>query len=190
MWSLTAAGRAELERPAGKRAPKRRALLAQLGERGNATAHTLAGFKPALLRVLAESGWAVAITGRTVHAGEGRDDSDTGEGRPLPGSLEETATLVRQHGVDCLELAADLHDLDGLRRAVSRVTASWGGVDLLVNNAVDTGPGSMVPFVETSVEQLSAKLDANVVAQFVLIQAVLPGMLEQGRGIIIDEELL
>jgi primosomal protein N' (replication factor Y) len=58
VWSLTAAGRAELERPAGKRAPKRRALLAQLGERGNATAHTLAGFKPALLRVLAESGWA------------------------------------------------------------------------------------------------------------------------------------
>jgi len=128
----------------------------------------------------------VAITGRTVHAGEGRDDSDTGEGRPLPGSLEETATLVRQHGVDCLELAADLHDLDGLRRAVSRVTASWGGVDLLVNNAVDTGPGSMVPILDLTVAQFQAKLEANVMAPLVLVQAVLPGMLALGGGTIVN----
>jgi NAD(P)-dependent dehydrogenase (short-subunit alcohol dehydrogenase family) len=44
----------------------------------------------------------------------------------------------------------------------------------------------MVPIVELSVEHLEAKLAANVVAQFVLIQAVLPGMLERGRGTIVD----
>ena len=58
VWSLTAAGCAELERPTAKRAPKRRALLAQLAERGSATAESLSGFKPALFRGLAESGWA------------------------------------------------------------------------------------------------------------------------------------
>jgi NAD(P)-dependent dehydrogenase (short-subunit alcohol dehydrogenase family) len=56
----------------------------------------------------------------------------------------------------------------------------------LVNNAVDTGPGSMVPVLELGVEQLEAKLAANVVAPFVLIEAVLPGMLALGRGTIID----
>ena len=47
------------ERPAAKRAPKRRELLARLAERDGATADELAGFKPALLRALAENGWAV-----------------------------------------------------------------------------------------------------------------------------------
>ena len=144
------------------------------------------GIGKATALALAEAGWDVAAAGRTVRAGEGRDDSDTGEGRPLPGSLEETTALVRRYGVRALDLAADLHDHAALRRSVDRVVAEWGGVDLLVNNAVDTGPGSMVPIVELSVEHLEAKLAANVVAQFVLIQAVLPGMLERGTGTIVD----
>jgi NAD(P)-dependent dehydrogenase (short-subunit alcohol dehydrogenase family) len=144
------------------------------------------GIGKATAVALAGHGWDVAITGRTVRAGEGRDDSDTGEGRPVPGSLEETGTLVRSQGVDCLELVADLHDRRALDRAVARVEESWGGVDLLVNNAVDTGPGSMVRILDLTVDQLDAKLAANVVAPFVLIRAVLPGMVERGGGLIVD----
>jgi len=135
---------------------------------------------------LAEAGWDVAVTGRTQHRGEGRDDSDTGGGRALPGSLEETGEGIRSHGRRALELVADLHDQEGLRAAVARVEETWGGVDLLVNNAVDTAPGSMVPILELTVDQLEAKLAANAVAPFVLIQAVLPGMLERGGGTIVD----
>jgi NAD(P)-dependent dehydrogenase (short-subunit alcohol dehydrogenase family) len=144
------------------------------------------GIGKATAVALARSGWDVAILGRTRRAGQGRDDSDTGMGRVVPGSLEETAALVRQSGTRALELAADLHDHAALRGAVERVADDWGGVDLLVNNAVDTGPGSMVPVVELTVEQLEAKLAANVVAQFVLIQAVLPGMLARGGGTVVD----
>lgn len=144
------------------------------------------GIGKATAIALAESGWDVAVTGRTARPGEGRDHSDTGAGRPLPGSLQETATLVRQAGTRSLELVADLHDHTALRSAVDQVTAAWGGVDLLVNNAVDTGPGSMVPLLDLTIEQLQTKLAANVVAQMVLVQAVLPGMLERGRGTIVD----
>jgi NAD(P)-dependent dehydrogenase (short-subunit alcohol dehydrogenase family) len=156
-----------------------------VGKRALVTGATR-GIGKATALALAEAGWDVAVAGRTVRAGEGKDDSDTGAGRPLPGSLEETTALVRGYGVSALDLAADLHDHAALRQSVDRVIAEWGGVDLLVNNAVDTGPGSMVPIVELTVEHLEAKLAANVVAQFVLIQAVLPGMLERGRGIIVD----
>jgi len=135
---------------------------------------------------LADAGWDVAITGRTRRAGEGRDDSDTGAGRTLPGSLDETAARVRESGRNCLELVADLHDHEALRGAASRVIAEWGGVDLLVNNAVDTGPGSMVGLQELTIGQMESKLAANVVAQLVLVQAVLPGMLDQGGGIVVD----
>jgi NAD(P)-dependent dehydrogenase (short-subunit alcohol dehydrogenase family) len=144
------------------------------------------GIGKATAVALAAAGWDVAVTGRTVRAGEGRDDSDTGQGRPLPGSLEETGDLVRAEGVRGLELAADLHDHAALIRAAARVIEDWGGVDLLVNNAVDTGAGSMVTVLDLTVEQLEAKLDANVVAPVILVQSVLPGMVERGVGTIVD----
>jgi primosomal protein N' (replication factor Y) len=60
VWTLTPAGRSELGRSTGKRAPKQRALLAKLGEHAGATAADLGEFKPALLRTLADKGWAAA----------------------------------------------------------------------------------------------------------------------------------
>jgi len=156
--------------------PGRRALVTGATRGiGRATALALAG-----------AGWDVAVTGRTARRGEGRDDSDTGAGRPLPGSLEETGEAIRAAGRQSLELVADLHDQGSLRSAAARMEAEWGGVDLLVNNAVDTAPGSMVPITELTVIQLESKLAANAVAPFVMIQAVLPGMLERGSGTIID----
>ena len=144
------------------------------------------GIGKATAVALGEAGWDVAITGRTARAGEGRDDSDTGGGRPLPGSLEETAAIIRHSGGAAIELSADLHDHAGLRAAADRVLEQWGGLELLVNNAVDTGPGSMVTVLELTVEQLASKLDANVVAPLVLIQSVLPSMLAAGGGTIVD----
>ncbi|HEV3264834.1 MAG TPA: SDR family oxidoreductase [Acidimicrobiales bacterium] len=144
------------------------------------------GIGKATALALAAAGWDVAVTGRTQRAGEGRDDSDTGGGRALPGSLEETAASIRESGRPCLELVADLHDHGALRAAANRVIAEWGGVDLLVNNAVDTSPGSMVGIQELSVGQMESKLAANVVAQLVLVQAVLPGMLARGGGLVVD----
>ncbi len=143
------------------------------------------GIGKATAVALANAGWDVAFTGRTRRAGEGRDDSDTGEGRPLPGSLDETGALVRHAGGRALALVADLHDRAALDKAVGEVTEQWGGIDLLVNNAVDTGPGSMVPILELTADQVDTKLDANVVAPFVLVRAVLPGMLERGSGVIV-----
>jgi NAD(P)-dependent dehydrogenase (short-subunit alcohol dehydrogenase family) len=144
------------------------------------------GIGKATALTLAAAGWDVAVTGRTQRAGEGRDDSDTGAGRPLPGSLEETSAGIRESGRRSLELVADLHDHEALRGAAARVIAEWVGVDLLVNNAVDTGPGSMVGVLDLTIGQLETKLAANVVAQLVLVQAVLPGMLDRGGGMVVD----
>jgi NAD(P)-dependent dehydrogenase (short-subunit alcohol dehydrogenase family) len=80
----------------------------------------------------------------------------------------------------------DLHDRSTLGAAVQRALDEWGHIDVLVNNAIDTGPGDMSRFVDTPVEQLEAKLAANVVSQIVLIKAVLPGMLEHGDGAVIN----
>jgi NAD(P)-dependent dehydrogenase (short-subunit alcohol dehydrogenase family) len=135
---------------------------------------------------LADADLDVAITARTLREGAGRDDSDAGHGRALPGSLEATAAEIETRGRRALPVVADLLDRASLESAVERVLAEWGSIDVLVNNAVHTGPGSMVPLLETTIEQLETKLAANVVAQLVLIRAVLPSMLDAGGGRIVN----
>lgn len=143
------------------------------------------GIGKATALALAESGLDVAITARTVHEGEGRDDSDTA-GRAVPGSLETTAAGVEACGVRALPVPMDLLDRASLPAAVERVLGDWGRIDVLVNNAVHTGPGSMSRFEDTTVEMLETKLTANAVSQVVLVKAVLPHLLERGDGTIVN----
>lgn len=134
---------------------------------------------------LAEAGLDVVITGRTIREGEGVDDSD-GAARPIPGSLETTAQAIEAMGRRALPVPMDLHDRRTLGEAVQRALDEWGRIDVLVNNAIDTGPGDMTRFEDTPVDYLESKLAANVVSQIVLIKAVLPGMLERGDGTLVN----
>jgi NAD(P)-dependent dehydrogenase (short-subunit alcohol dehydrogenase family) len=143
------------------------------------------GIGKAAAIALARSGCDVVITGRTVHEGEGVDDSD-GAGRPVPGSLETTAKAIESEGRRALPVVMDLRDRATLGAAVQRALDDWGRIDVLVNNAIDTGPGDMSRFEDTPVEQLESKLAANVVSQIVLIKSVLPGMLERGDGTVVN----
>ena len=133
---------------------------------------------------LAAAGFDVAVAARTQREGEARDDEHGG--RVIPGSLEATASLIEQSGRRALEVTMDLLDRPSLERGVARVLAEWGHVDLLVNNAVHSGAGSMDHFLDLSVELLQTKLEANVVAQFVLAKLVIPSMLERGDGTIVN----
>ena len=134
---------------------------------------------------LAEAGLDVALGARTVTEGEGRDDSRP-DGPALPGALDTTAASVEAAGGRALPIAMDLLDRPSLLTAVERVLTEWGRIDVLVNNAVSTGPGSMSRFLDTPIEAFEEKLAANVVAQFVLIRAVLPHMIERGSGRIVN----
>ena len=135
---------------------------------------------------LAASGFDVAIAARTLREGEAVDDSVAGAPHAVAGSLETTAAVIEVAGGRALTVRLDLLDRASLTDAADRVLAEWGRIDVLVNNAVHTGPGSMELFLDLDVGLVEAKLEANVVAQLVLIKAVLPGMLERGDGTIID----
>ena len=134
---------------------------------------------------LAAAGFDVALTARTANEGDGRDDSDAGENAPIEGSLERTEAEVSAHGARAIPLVADLTEFASLTAAVERVVAQWGRLDVLVLNAVHTGPGSMLRITDTPIEALETKLRANAVAQLVLVQAALPTMLAAGGGRII-----
>jgi NAD(P)-dependent dehydrogenase (short-subunit alcohol dehydrogenase family) len=144
------------------------------------------GIGKATAVALAAAGFDVAVTARTVHEGEGVDDSDTGAGRAIPGSLDTTAAEVEAHGARALAVRMDLLDRPTLVAGVERVLDEWGRIDVLVNNAVHTGAGSMEHVVDLPVDVLETKLQANVVSQLVLVKAVLTHMLERGSGTIVN----
>jgi len=129
---------------------------------------------------LAEAGYDVVVTARTVREGE------TADGRPLPGSIETTADEVRRCGREALAIRLDLLEPDTIDAAFEKTLAEWGRIDLLLNNGIYTGPGTMSPFMDLEPEVIETMFRANVFAQIRLTQKVLPQMIERGSGGVIN----
>jgi NAD(P)-dependent dehydrogenase (short-subunit alcohol dehydrogenase family) len=147
------------------------------------------GIGKALAVWMARAGFDVAITARTVEPGERREHSSTlrkSNTEPLPGSLTETAALIEAEGRAALVVPADLLDRASVKAAAESVLATWGRIDVLINNARYIGPGHMDWFMDTPIELLDIHLQANVVSQLLLTQLALPGMIERGDGTIIN----
>jgi NAD(P)-dependent dehydrogenase (short-subunit alcohol dehydrogenase family) len=147
------------------------------------------GIGKAIAIELADAGYDVAILARTVHRGEAREHSSTirrSDVSPLPGSLDETADLIRARGRRALMVPGDLLDHPTLVAAAQRVLDEWGRVDALVNNGRYVGPGHMDRILETPMSVLRDHLEANVLAAVVLIQALVPQMIERGGGTVIN----
>ena len=126
----------------------------------------------------------MAVAARTRHEGEEREHSSTvaaSNTRPLPGSLDSTATEVEAEGGRALPVYLDLLDRTSLGSAVATVLERWGRIDILVNNGRYVGPGHMDQLLDTPVELLDRHLEANVMAPVILTKLVLPQMVSTGR---------
>jgi NAD(P)-dependent dehydrogenase (short-subunit alcohol dehydrogenase family) len=138
---------------------------------------------------LAEAGFDVAVTARTVVEGEPREHSPTvrrSDTSALPGSLNSTAALVEQKGAKAMAVAADLLDPASLGAAVTKVLERWGRIDVVVHNGRYIGPGHMDRFLDTPIELLRKQMEANVFAPLIIDQLVLPQMIANGGGVIIN----
>jgi NAD(P)-dependent dehydrogenase (short-subunit alcohol dehydrogenase family) len=136
---------------------------------------------------LAEAGFDVAITGRTLHEGDGRAAARVeGDGPdvPVPGSLETTAREIEERGQRCLPLVMDLTSSASVTDAAARLLDTWGPPAVLVNNAIVQRPQRR--FLDHDPADLAATWTANFLHQVVLTQALVPTMLDAGGGLVVD----
>jgi len=97
--------------------------------------------------------------------------------------LEKLATDLRTFTPGSGTITCDVADTAALRRALDEVTEAHGPVDLLINNAAQD-PG--VRLVDITEEDFRHTFDVNFFAPVAATLAVLPAMLERGRGIVVN----
>ena len=139
---------------------------------------------------LARRGFDVVITARTVHEGEGRaqPSSSTSSSDPLAiaGSLETTAAEIEALGRTCLVVPMDLMERRSIHRVADEVLGQWGRVDVLVNNAIYQGPGTMDRILDLPIDLAERCLVGDYLHPLLLIQLLLPQMLERGDGRLVN----
>jgi 3-oxoacyl-[acyl-carrier protein] reductase len=98
-------------------------------------------------------------------------------------SSEQTATEVRKLGCEALVVQADVTKRERVRQLISTATEKFGTVDVLVNNA---GILQQKPFNTISDEDWDTMLATNLKSVFLCSQEIMPVMVRQRGGSIIN----
>ena len=124
------------------------------------------GLGRAFAQALSAAGAVVAVTARSED------------------QLAETVKLIESAGGRALAIVGDASDPQSVEQAVTTVEEELGPVDILVNNA-----GSIGEFKEdwlTDPDEWWRTIEVNLRGPYMFTRRTLPGMIERGRGRIIN----
>jgi NAD(P)-dependent dehydrogenase (short-subunit alcohol dehydrogenase family) len=124
------------------------------------------GLGRAFAEVLAEYGADVACVGRDK------------------AKLDETIAILSQYGHKTLPIIADVSDPGQVERMVKETASQFGKIDILINNAGIAGALNRIH--EMPIEDWDRVINANLRSQFLCMRAVLPYMLKNGGGAIVN----
>jgi meso-butanediol dehydrogenase/(S,S)-butanediol dehydrogenase/diacetyl reductase len=99
------------------------------------------------------------------------------------GAAAETAELCRAAGAEAWSTGADASSPEDVERLAREAVAALGSIDVLHNNAGVLIPGSVL---DQQLEDWERTFAVNVRSCFLVTRAVLPAMLERGRGVIVN----
>lgn len=98
-------------------------------------------------------------------------------------ALEKVRGDAAATGVNVVSIPTDVGDRAGLEALATRAEDELGPTDILVNNA---GIEATCRYEEYPPDKITELLEVNLTAPMLLTRIVLPGMLERGRGHIVN----
>lgn len=122
------------------------------------------GLGASLARRFAQGGYAIAINARRADY------------------LRSLAEEIRATGGEVLEVPADMGDRAQVEAAFKTIREQLGSPELLLYNA---GNGAMGTIIDMTPEQYEAMWRVNGFGAFLSAKAVVPDMIERGRGTIL-----
>jgi SDR family mycofactocin-dependent oxidoreductase len=100
-----------------------------------------------------------------------------------PNELETLAAACAELGTECLTFAGDVRDDAAVTRAIETTAARFGRIDILFNNAGICAYGLAHELTE---EAWDAMLDINLKGAWLVARRVIPLMIRQRSGVIIN----
>ena len=97
--------------------------------------------------------------------------------------LQEVVKEAEAQGVKAVFATADVSSNDEVTKAIHSLTSELGTVDILINNA---GIAKFGKFMDLDVEEWEKIIQVNLMGVYYVTRAVLPGMIEQQSGDIIN----
>jgi citronellol/citronellal dehydrogenase len=130
------------------------------------------GIGRAIALGLARAGWAVVVAAKTTTSTD-----------KLPGSIHTVAAEVEALGAPALAVQTDVRDEAQIESLAQQTLDRFGRIDLLVNNA---GALYWQPLLQTPAKRFDLVMDVNARAACLCCRAVLPSMIKQRWGHIIN----
>lgn len=97
--------------------------------------------------------------------------------------LEQVAKEIEPYGVKTVIVTTDIADIESVNKAVNTVLGEFKTIDILINNA---GIGKFGKFLDLAPEEFENIIKVNLFGIYYATRAVLPGMIEQQSGDIIN----
>jgi 2-hydroxycyclohexanecarboxyl-CoA dehydrogenase len=133
-------------------------------------------------KVALVTGAAVGI-GRAIALRLARDGIAIGVMDLNQAACATVAQEIKDAGGEAIALAGDIARRDTIQSAAAELRAAFGPINILVNNAGITG---FVPFLELTDAQWDRMLEVNLKGAFIVTQTILPDMIAQGWGRIVN----
>lgn len=122
------------------------------------------GIGAAVARALAADGWRVVCAARRV---------------------DKLASLAQTIGTVATAIALDVCDPESVGSLAARLPEGWSEIDLLVNNA-GHDVGGRRRFDRGVIEDWAATVQTNAIGMMRVTHALLPAMVERGRGHVVN----
>ena len=122
--------------------------------------------------------------GRAIALAYAREGAKLALAARSESELQDAVAAVSEHGTEAIAVPTDVTSQQDTERLAQRAVERFGRIDVLVNNAGISGP--VGPLQGNDIEDWVSTITVNLTGTFLVCRAVIPVMLEQSSGKIIN----